>query len=532
MYSTDDDGHLAMAKGKPGKEPPSVPKGAEPDSGTRGVGRPLATPRTSTAKTTPGSLVRRRRPAHKMNVFRSAPSWLASSIVHLLVLIGLALWVFAPQSNRGMTIDAVFAEDQGYQLLDELVLVDVEDTDFLEQVNLERVLPEVRDPFAAPPQAEIVVDGMSATSDIQASIPSQSALDGRLEGSKQQLLAQFGGNAQSEAAVLAGLKWLVKQQQSNGVWSLKGPYQGGAGVENFAAATSMALLAFQGAGYTHVRPSQFRKNVARAVETLLALQNEDGSFFDDRYGRNNHRFYTHAQATIAVCELYAMTGDAALLEPARAAVAYCVENQDPARGGWRYIPQQDSDTSVTGWVVMALQSARMAGLEVPSETFDRVMSYLDGVSEDDGSRYAYHAGASTDAPMTAEALLCRQYLGWEQSDPRLMEGIAFLLQEENLPAWNESRRNVYYWYYATQAMHHMEGESWNLWNGVMRDMLAAHQEQSGRERGSWNPTLPIADRWGHQGGRLFVTCLSIYVLEVYYRHLPIYSSAAGRPIPG
>ncbi len=87
----------------------------------------------------------------------------------------------------------------------------------------------------------------------------------------------------------------------------------------------------------------------------------------------------------------------------------------------------------------------------------------------------------------------------------------------NLPDWND--RNVYYWYYGTQVCHHMEGKDWQKWNGVMRQLLPEHQEKRGAERGSWEP---IGDRWGGSAGRLYVTCLSIYVLEVYYRHLPLY----------
>ncbi len=450
----------------------------------------------------------------------------------MLLMICLGLWVLAPTLNRGIEIDAVFAEDHGEQLLEEPIVIGAFDPDANENVFVDVPLPEVSDPFASPPDVEVVLDGVMASSETMLSIPSITALDGREKGSKEALLAAFGGNAESEAAVLAGLKWLAKQQNRDGTWSLKGPYSTGAGVENFAAATSMALLAFQGAGHTHRVDGQFKKNVERGIQALLAIQNNEGSFFDGQYGRNNHRFYTHAQATIAVCELYAMTGDEHLLKPAIRAVAYCVENQDPSRGGWRYLPQQDSDTSVTGWVVMALQSARMAGLEVPSSTLDRVMGYLDQVSEEEGSRYAYHAGAATDETMTAEALLCRQYLGWANNDKRLIRGIEYLLLDENLPAWKEPERNVYYWYYATQAMHHMEGAYWEKWNGVIRDLLVENQVPNGRERGSWNPVLPVADRWGHQGGRLFVTCLSIYVLEVYYRHLPIYSTRVGRPDPG
>ena len=65
----------------------------------------------------------------------------------------------------------------------------------------------------------------------------------------------------------------------------------------------------------------------------------------------------------------------------------------------------------------------------------------------------------------------------------------------------------------------MEGPDWQKWNGVMRQLLPENQEKRGAERGSWDPA---GDRWGSAGGRLYVTCLSLYVLEVYYRHLPIY----------
>jgi hypothetical protein len=53
----------------------------------------------------------------------------------------------------------------------------------------------------------------------------------------------------------------------------------------------------------------------------------------------------------------------------------------------------------------------------------------------------------------------------------------------------------------------------------MREALPKAQTQTGKEAGSWSPSN---DRWGAHGGRLYVTCLTIYNLEVYYRHLPIY----------
>jgi hypothetical protein len=279
----------------------------------------------------------------------------------------------------------------------------------------------------------------------------------------------------------------------------------------------MALLAFQGAGHTHRgdRSEPFTKVVASGSSALLE------HVFDDKNangGSGRDSGYAQAMCTIAICELYGMTNDRKLRPPALKAIEYCVAAQSP-EGGWRYVPRQDSDTSVSGWFVMGLQSGRMAKLKVPRPTFDGASSYLNAAANPYGSRYSYQPGVVPTLSMTAEALLCRQYLGWQRDDPRLQDGVHYLLA--NLPEWNS--RDVYYWYYATQVCHHMGGESWKRWNSVMRELLPAKQIKDGPERGSWDPN---GDRWGTSGGRLYVTCMSLYVLEVYYRYLPLYQDAA------
>ena len=331
------------------------------------------------------------------------------------------------------------------------------------------------------------------------------------------LLGRYGGNATTEKAVEIGLAWLAKQQRSDGTWSLAGPYgDGAAHGDNVGAATAMALLAFQGHGDTH-REGKYSKVVARGWAALLKMQDKDG-LFTCSLPEFNHMLYTHAQATIALCELYGMTNDSIYRLPAERAIAYCVASQDPKLGGWRYQPREDSDTSVTGWFVMALQSARMAGLKVPEETLAGVTRYLDLAQLDGGRRYGYWKESGPTNAVCAEGLLCRQYLGWKQDDERLVEGATMLNQYPiNHKGMNP---NVYYWYYATQVTHHMEGKIWDDWNKVMRVEMPASQTKTGAEAGSWSP---IGDQWGSQYGRLYVTCLSIYILEVYYRHLPIYS---------
>ena len=344
------------------------------------------------------------------------------------------------------------------------------------------------------------------------------AFSGRFSPEKEALLKRFGGDDRTEQAVAAGLEWLSRQQRKDGSWSLKGPYSS-VSLEPRdipASATAMALLALQGSGSTH-KSGPFQQTVARGQDALLKFQQDDGNFFNQDVGRAHNWLYTHAQCTMAICDLYGMTQDPALRKSAELAVKFCVESQDPELGGWRYSPKTDSDTSVTGWMLMALQTAKMAGLDVPRTTLEKVDEYLNDATFD-GSLYGYQAGMEPTISMTAEALLCRQYLGWKQDDPRLVAGAEFLLK--HLPELDD--RDVHYWYYATQVMHHMEGKYWPIWNETLRELLIENQETKAKEKGSWDPLGSHPDRWASLGlgGRFYVTCLSLYMLEAYYRHLP------------
>jgi Prenyltransferase and squalene oxidase repeat len=462
----------------------------------------------------------------------STPPWFISLIVHFSIMIILGLLVLganAVSKKDGIEVDLshadkdneIYAETLGEQLTDP--------SQKFSQQGLEPSkdpvaalspsdLPQVNDPLVGPPVMEPTPGGHMPVGTVPA--PSIAlALSGREEGMKKVMLKAYGGTKLTEDAVKLGLSWLVRQQRSRGMWSLRGPYKNGGNVENEEAATAMALIAFQGAGYTTSsnKNDPYTRVVTRAWKELLRRQQEDGHFFANLIPEQ-HQLYTQALCTIAICELYGMTHDEAYLAPAQKAVDYCVKIQSP-EGGWRYQPGVDSDLSVTGWFGMAMQSARMAGIEVPSPVFEKIAKFLDTVGRDEGTHYAYQFNAGATKPLTAEGLLTRQYLGWAHDDVRLRGGVDYLVA--NLPDWND--RNVYYWYYGTQVCHHMEGKEWRKWNEVMRQLLPEHQEKQGAERGSWDPN---GDRWGGTAGRLYVTCLSLYTLEVYYRHLPIYQSKA------
>ncbi len=88
----------------------------------------------------------------------------------------------------------------------------------------------------------------------------------------------------------------------------------------------------------------------------------------------------------------------------------------------------------------------------------------------------------------------------------------------NLP----DRRDAYYYYYATQVMHHMGGKDWRDWNEKMRDHLVKKQDTNEKSPrfGCWSPQ---GDPWCRSGGALMITSLNLLTLEVYYRHAPLFS---------
>lgn len=460
-------------------------------------------------------------PTEKM--VKGAPPWMISLVVHMVLLIILALITIASITKNQIFIEAetVYAEKLGEQIIDDqLQSADALNIE-IENPALSFDVKPADDPLAAPPMVDLAAispDANVSVSDIQA--PSIGmALNGREAGAKRALLGAYGGNATTEAAVKEGLLWLKKNQMKDGSWSLTGPFSGSAGVDNKVSATAMALLAFQGAGHTH-KSGEFKDVVANGWKALKAMQNPDGFFICD--AAHHHRLYAQAQATISACELYGMTKDEAYRPVAQKAIDFAIAAQDPYLGGWRYEPKQDSDTSVTGWFVMALQSGMMAGLEVASPNVEQVNKFLDQVQSNGGSHYMYKPGMEQTLTMTAEGLLCRQYLGWKDNDERMIRGLDYVCA--NTINYNDA--NVYYWYYATQAAHHMGGHHWKQWNQVMIQTVPQAQVKTGAEKGSWSPD---GDRWGTHGGRLFVTCLHIYMLEAYYRHLPLYKHRIEMP---
>jgi hypothetical protein len=342
-----------------------------------------------------------------------------------------------------------------------------------------------------------------------------------------ELASERGGSSQTEEAVKSALAWLAVNQSKNGSWDASkfgageervvlGHDRHGAGANADTGVTGLAVLAFLGSGNSHLHGS-YRNEVAGALEFLRQRQRADGSLFGD--AELYARMYCHSMATLAACEAYAMTRDRRLDPMCRAAVSYSLAMQHPSDGGWRYRRGDTGDTSQLGWVLMALKSAQLAGIEVPDVTWTRAERFLRRVKRGEhGGLAAYRPDGPPSRTMTAEAWFCHQLLqadrGGSINPSAIREAVSSLERELPTP----SNRNLYYWYYATLALQQNhrnspeDSESWDSWNHALTTALIATQESDG----SWDANTV----WGGYGGKVYTTSLSALCLEVYYRYNP------------
>lgn len=387
--------------------------------------------------------------------------------------------------------------------------------------------------------------------------------------------------AVTEKAVLDGLRWLCRHQNPDGSWgahSLKHScdpdkpcydpkevypdnYQEGL--------TAMALLAFLGAGYSHdsqldivdtVRGKRHKVGdvVKSGLKWLMERQDEAGFFSKDRAF-----MYNEALATMALAEAYGLTNNGYWKKPAQKAVNFLVKAQRPnpaAAGlwGWRYDSRMaieerfpggsmdeagkkelfDSDISVTGWVVMALKSAKLSGLSVDENAMQGAMNFCQWVTANDGlvgyndpknagltvqgrgdDKFDYHP-----ATMSALGMCTRIFVQHDPNDPFLEAASQRIVKD--LPQIDKDRRKIdyYYWYYASLALNQFDGPDsprksskyWNPWNKAMVDCVTGLQDQSAKScnHGGWL----TMDRWAYTGGAVYTTAINVLTLEVYYRY--------------
>src|SRR5438105_5787971 len=195
----------------------------------------------------------------------------------------------------------------------------------------------------------------------------------------------------TKKAIDKALEWLKDHQQRDGSWGN-------------TAVTSFALLAFMANGHV---PNQglYGPEVAKGVRNLLAVSREDG------YLGGGGNMYCHGMATLALTQVWGMTGDEEVKKVLKKAIDLIVKTQN-TEGGWRYKPSPTgADISVTIMQVMALRGAKDSGLHVPDETMAEAKKYIGRCYDRRTGGYRYQPYSSGPGHALAAASVCGLELG-------------------------------------------------------------------------------------------------------------------------
>jgi hypothetical protein len=203
--------------------------------------------------------------------------------------------------------------------------------------------------------------------------------------------------------------------------------------------------------------------------------------------------------------------------PATLGVRFIERAQTPY-AGWRYRPGvRESDTSVTGWQILALTSASRAGIAVNPAVWRGALDWVEEMTEPGIYRVGYNRRGRGSLGMTATGVAIRLYADQPTADPAVRGGMATLREE--LPGWPDGGRpqtgnppDINYWYFGTLVARRAGGDLWRYWNRSLTDAIGARQEPRGEAKGSFPPP----GRWGRIGGRIMTTALMTQLL--LHRH--------------
>ncbi len=308
-----------------------------------------------------------------------------------------------------------------------------------------------------------------------------------------------------DAATKEGLAYLARTQDEDGSWS-----DGRFGKN--VAITSLACIALMSDGNLPGR-GIYSDAVDRGVGFVLQSSTDSGLITSQS---TNGPMYGHGFATLFLGEVYGMsaggenTARSQKLYETLVKAVRLIEQTQNEDGGWRYNPvPYDADVSVTICQIMALRSARNAGIEVSTSTIDRAVEYVRQCQSADGG-FKYQIGSGSSAwPRTAAGVASLFYAGIYEDDA-IDNGLTYI-ENNATPGRGAPVRSHYFYghYYAVQCAYLAGGEHWAAWWPAIREELLAAQTTDG----GWD------DR---SVGKTYGTAMALIILQMPKRYMPIF----------
>ncbi len=314
-------------------------------------------------------------------------------------------------------------------------------------------------------------------------------------------------------AITRAEEFLLTMQQPNGAFSdPKSRYN-----RYEYAMTSLSLLALASNGHKPIDLDLKGIAMTRGLDFVLRVNprlQRSGGYF----GVDGSRMYGHGITTLCLTTIMRIgvhpRQEARLGEVTQQAVeliltAQRVRKRNPShRGGWRYtLTSRDSDLSISIWQILALVSAKNAGINVPDQSIDLAVRYLKrsyfsgrnarGMPVNMRSGCGYLPGQKPTFAMTSAGLLGLQKCN-EGLSPESKGSANWLAQKEVNP---KSERWFYFGtYFYSQAMRG-EGKGRQKTQEVLLGLQQAN--------GSW-----VANSGSEGGaGRVYSTALALASLN-------------------
>lgn len=310
--------------------------------------------------------------------------------------------------------------------------------------------------------------------------------------------------AKVDPAVENGLRYLAGVQKENGSFP-----------ENYGTSTGIPALvgmAFLSKGHLPTE-GPYADNINRCIDYILEHQNREGVFVAGPAGSGP--MYAHNISTLFLSEVSGMVDPerqrkiAQTLPKALQVIlrAQRVPKSRQHQGGWRYHPgSRDSDTSCSGWALMALRSAKLNGAAVPDRAIESAVQYLYRHHDPNIGCFGYTNTTSHKNSLTGMGLLCLELCG-EHGKPATIKAGEFVLRNHRSLAG--SQFEFYGNYYSAQGMFQLGGKYWETYANWMYDHYLPKQ----KEDGSW---------YSKEAGSTYGTAMMVLACTVPYRQLPIY----------
>ena len=343
---------------------------------------------------------------------------------------------------------------------------------------------------------------------------------------------------QVDASVERALKWLADGQNKDGSFET---YRSGQ-----PAVTSLCLMAFMAQGH-NVGEGEYGDVLQRAVDYIAAKQQRNGIIARLRSpGPPISRrvpitvgvaiAYNHALSALALAEVYGQgdekqTKDLKPIIERAIAATLTMQNwqeQTPQKGGWRYLTRTESshsDLSVTGWQLMFLRSARTGGFDVPAESINKAVGYIESCFDKKHGTFSYLAGSDQHLTrgMAGAGILALAHVGKHDSPMATRTGDWILKNNfdvyNGIDRWHPLQDHADRYHYGLltccQAMYQLGGRYWKEFYPSTVESILANQLPDG----SWPAESVQSDS---QFGTRYTTALCVLSLGAPNQLLPIF----------